>query len=155
MGAVPARAMGARSTRAGSPISLLEQIESRSPTMCVSPPGDRSTVDLVTIPKEKSRHGNASPRQAWRIETTRDKLHRIAERCWSFPASAFTCILKHALLRRTGGGRGRDSSHDSAGRLLYIQSMTVGTQTGVRVQRYREATGDLLLPDESRNAAAR
>jgi len=39
-----------------------------------------------------------------------------------------------------------------AGRLLYIQSMTVGTQTGVRVQRYREATADLLLPDDVANA---
>src|SRR5436190_479888 len=39
-----------------------------------------------------------------------------------------------------------------AGRLLYIQSVTIGTQTGVRVQRYREATADLLLPDDVANA---
>jgi hypothetical protein len=35
---------------------------------------------------------------------------------------------------------------------LYIQGLTVAGQTGVRVQRYREATSELLLPDEVASA---
>jgi hypothetical protein len=38
------------------------------------------------------------------------------------------------------------------GEWLYIQGMTLGGQTGVRVQRYRELASDFALPDEVTNA---
>jgi hypothetical protein len=38
---------------------------------------------------------------------------------------------------------------------LYVQGVTLGGQTGVRVQRYREAPADVLLPDDVKAALQR
>src|SRR5258705_213548 len=121
-------------------------------TMCVVPTGDRSTVDLVTIAKGEVTARERIAATGLRVETTRDNCTGSQSAAWSprgqrlYLHSEDACSGEPA---REGTGL---IAMSGAGRLLYIQSMTIGTQTGVRVQRYREATADLLLPDDVANA---
>jgi len=77
------------------------------------------------------------------------QLHRITERCVVPRGQRLYLHSEDACSGETGAGGTGLIAMSGDGRLLYIQSMTIGTQTGVRVQRYREATADLLLPTMS------
>jgi len=153
MGAVPARGQDAAiDPRWLAYLGCWEQIGVAKSAMCVVPTGDRSTVDLVTIAKGEvtAREGIAAT--GLRVETTRDNCTGSQSAAWSprsqrlYLRSEDACSGEPA---REGTGL---IAMSGAGRLIYIQSMTIGTQTGVRVQRYREATADLLVPDDVANA---
>ena len=153
MGAVPARGQNAAiDPRWLAYLGCWEQIGVAKSAMCVVPTGDRSTVDLVTIAKGEVTAREAIAATGLRVETTRDNCTGSQSAAWSprgqrlYLHSEDACSGEPA---REGTGL---IAMSGAGRLLYIQSMTIGTQTGVRVQRYREATADLLLPDDVANA---
>jgi len=153
MGAVPARGQGAAiDPRWLAYLGCWEQIGVAKSTMCVVPTGDRSTVDLATIAKGEVTARERIAATGLRVETTRDTCTGSQSAAWSprgqrlYLDSEDACSGEPA---REGTGL---IAMSGAGRLLYIQSMTIGTQTGVRVQRYREATADLLLPDDVANA---
>jgi len=79
---VPARGQGAAiDPRWLAYLGCWEQIGVASPRCALSPTGDRSTVDLVTIAKEKVTARERIAATGLRVETTRGQLHRIAERC--------------------------------------------------------------------------
>ena len=153
MGAVPARGQDAATDpRWLAYLGCWEQIGVAKSAMCVVPTGDRSTVDLVTIAKGEVTAREPIAATGLRVETTRDNCTGSQSAAWSprghrlYLHSEDACSGEPA---REGTGL---IAMSGAGRLLYIQSMTVGTQTGVRVQRYVEATADLLLPDDVANA---
>jgi len=153
MGAVPARGQDAAiDPRWLAYLGCWEQVGVAKSVMCVVPTGDRSTVDLVTIAKGEVTAREAIAATGLRVETTRDNCTGSQSAAWSprgqrlYLHSEDACSGEPA---REGTGL---IAMSGAGRLLYIQSMTIGTQTGVRVQRYREATADLLLPDDVANA---
>jgi hypothetical protein len=112
-----------------------ERVESAKSHVCVVPTANPDAVDLLTIVK-----GEVGARE--RIDASSAEWSAHGQR----------------LYMRS------DDSRDSAGigtgviamtrngDWLYIQGMTVAGQTGVRVQRYREATSELLVPDEVASA---
>ena len=152
-GAVPARGQDAAiDPRWLAYLGCWEQVGVAKSAMCVVPVGDRSTVDIVTIAKGEITARERIAATGLRVETTRDNCTGGQSAAWSprgqrlYLHSEDACSGEPA---REGTGL---IAMSGAGRLLYIQSVTIGTQTGVRVQRYREATADLLVPDDVANA---
>jgi hypothetical protein len=115
--------------------------------LCIVPTSDPSSVDLLTIVK-----GEVTARE--RIAATGEQLQTARGECtgwrsaqWSSHGQRLYLRSEDACAGGTAAGTGVIALSGN-GQLLYVQSMTIGGQTGVRVQRYREATSDLLLPDD-------
>ncbi len=128
-------------------IGCWQPVETAKSYLCVVPAAGTATVDLVTIVK-----GQVTARE--RIAATGERSDAAPADCawhsaeWSangqrlFLRSEDTCA--HATAR---GGTGLIAMSGN-GNWLYIQGVTLGGQTGVRVQQYREAPEDILLPDD-------
>jgi hypothetical protein len=129
-----------------------EQVGVAKSTVCVVPTAERSAVDLVTIVKGEVTSRERIATAGARVGTTRDNCAGWRSAAWSargqrvYLRSEDACSGEPA---RTGTGLIAMSGN---GRLLYIRSMTIGAQTGVHVQRYREAPADLLLPADVADA---
>ena len=147
-GAAPARGQNAViDPRWLAYIGCWQPVATAKSYLCVVPAAGTSAVDLVTIVK-----GQVTERE--RIAATGERSDSTPADCarhsaeWSangqrlFLRSEDTCSAA-----RTRGGTGLIAMSGN-GQWLYIQSVTLGGQTGVRVQGYREAAGDLLLPDD-------
>lgn len=108
-----------------------ERIEAAKSHVCVVPTTAPEAVDLVSIVK-----GEVTARERIDASSAEWSAHgqRLYVRSETSPDSAGTGT---GVIAMTGNGD-----------WLYIQGMTVAGQTGVRVQRYREATSELLLPDD-------
>lgn len=125
LSAAPARGQGGPIDRRWlAYIGCWQRVESAKSHVCGVPTADPAAVDLVTIVK-----GEVTARE--RIDTSSAEWSAHGQRLY-LRADEGTGIIA-----MTGNGD-----------WLYIQGMTVAGQTGVRVQRYREATSELLLPDE-------
>lgn len=120
--------------------------------VCIVPAADTSAVDLVTIENGEVIKAEQILATGARVETTQGE-------CTGWQSAEWSAVSTRLYLRsqercpdwgtRTGTGMlamARD------GLLLYIQGSTVGMKTGVRVQRYREVTTDLVLPSEVKDA---
>src|SRR5512145_479377 len=120
--------------------------------VCIVPAADTSAVDLVTIENGEVIKAEQILATGARVETTHGE-------CTGWQGAEWSAVSTRLYLRsqercpdwgtRTGTGMlamARD------GLLLYIQGSTVGMKTGVRVQRYREAQTDLVLPSEVKDA---
>lgn len=115
--------------------------------LCVVPTTDLSSVDLLTIVK-----GEVTARE--RIVATGEHVQTARGECTGWRSAQWSAHGQRLYLRSEdacGGGTAAGTgviALTGNGQLLYVQSMTIGGQTGVRVQRYRETTSDLLLPDD-------
>ena len=128
-------------------IGCWQPVETAKSYLCVVPAAGTSTVDLVTIVK-----GQVTARE--RIAATGERSDSAPGDCawhsaeWSangqrlFLRSEDTCA--HTTAR---GGTGLIAMSGN-GNWLYIQGVTLSGQTGLRVQQYREAPEDILLPDD-------
>ena len=124
-----------------------ERVDAAKSHVCVVPAGDRSSVDLVTVEK-----GEVIARE--RIAVTGERLQTIRGDCAVWHSAQWSSHGQRLYLRSedtcaggTATGTGVIAMSDN-GHWLYIQAMTIGGQTGLRVQRYREATSEVLLPDD-------
>lgn len=115
--------------------------------LCVVPTTEPSSIDLLTIVK-----GEVTARE--RITATGEPLPAARGECTGWRSAQWSSHGQRLYLRSEdacGGGTAVGTgviALSANGLMLYVQSMTIGGQTGVRVQRYREAPSDLLLPDE-------
>jgi hypothetical protein len=115
--------------------------------LCVVPTTDPSSIDLLTIVK-----GEITARE--RIAATGEHVQTARGECTGWRSAQWSAHGQRLYLRSEdacGGGTAAGTgviALSGNGQLLYIQSMTIGGQTGVRVQRYREARSDVLLPDD-------
>src|SRR5262245_13410288 len=120
--------------------------------VCIVPAADKSGVDLVTIE-------NGEVIKAEQILATGTPVTTNQGECTGWQSAEWSAVSTRVYLRsqercpdwgtRTGTGMLAMSRN---GLLLYIQGSTVGLKTGVRVQRYREAATDLVLPSEVKDA---
>jgi hypothetical protein len=120
--------------------------------LCVVPVTGTSAVDLVTI-----ANGTVVARD--RIAATGERATTTHGNCSGWQSASWSDIGDRVYLRseetctpgnpRPGTGL---IAPTRDGQWLYIQGMTLGTQTGVRVQRYHEVTTNLLLPQEIADA---
>jgi len=124
-----------------------ERVDDAKSHVCVVPSGDASSVDLVTVVK-----GEVTTRE--RIAATGERLQTTTRDCagwhsaqWSFHGQRLYLRSEDTCSGGTAAGTGVIAMLDD-GHWLYIQGMTIGGQTGLRVQRYREASSELLLPDD-------
>src|SRR5881397_3797308 len=147
-GAAPARSQGtAIDPRWLAYLGCWEGVDAAKSRVCVVPSGDPSSVELVTVVK-----GEVTARE--RIAATGDRLQTSKGDCAGWQSAQWSSHGQRLYLRSedtcaggTAAGTGVIAMVDD-GQWLYIQGMTIGGQIGMRVQRYREATSELLLPDE-------
>ena len=129
-----------------------ESIGGKKSIVCVVPAADTSAIDLVTVE-------NAEVIKAEQILATGARIETTHGECTGWQSAQWSAVSDRLYLRseetcpgwgtRTGTGviaMTRD------GELLYIQGSTVGMKTGVRVQRYKGTTADLVLPSEVKDA---
>lgn len=148
-GAAPARAQNEGvDPRWLAYLGCWEPIESAKSQLCLVPATGASTVDLVTVVK-----GEVTARE--RIAAMGERVETIKGDCVAWHSAAWSANGQRIYLRSDdpcAGGTGRHGTGLIAmsgnSQWLYIQGMTVGGQTGLRVQRYREAPADILLPNE-------
>jgi hypothetical protein len=157
--AVPARAQNTTvDSRWLAFLGCWEPIESAKSAVCVVPAGSNAgAVDLVTITK-----GEVIARE--RIDATGERTATTEGDCKGSQTAAWSAIGVRVFLRSTetcAGAITRDGTGliamagNGKGELVYIQGVTLAGpagQTGVRVQRYREASEDLLLPPDVHDA---
>ncbi|HEX9349566.1 MAG TPA: hypothetical protein VF919_18485 [Gemmatimonadales bacterium] len=124
-----------------------EQVGTVKSIVCVVPAAGTSTVDLLTVMK-----GEVSARE--RMAATGERLQITKGDCTGWHSAQWSPHGQRLYLRSedtcaggTAAGTGVIAMLDD-GHWLYIQGMTIGGQTGLRVQRYREASSELLLPDD-------
>jgi hypothetical protein len=120
--------------------------------LCVVPVTGTAAVDLVTI-------ANGAVVARDRIAATGERLATTHGDCSGWQSATWSDFGDRVYLRseetctpgslRPGTGL---IAPTRDGQWLYIQGMTLGTQTGVRVQRYHEVTTNLLLPQEIADA---
>lgn len=126
--------------------------EGKNSTVCVVPATDMSAVDLVTVENGEVVKAEQIIANGARIATTRGECTGWQSAEWSAVSDR---LYMHAEESCPGWGTRTGSgviALDRAGQLLHIQGSTVGMKTGVRVQRYREAETDLVLPSEVKDA---
>jgi hypothetical protein len=147
--AAPARAQdNAIDPRWLAYIGCWEQVGAAKSHVCVVPAAGTSAVDLLTIDK-----GEVTARE--RIAATGEHLQTSRGDCSGWQSAEWSAHGQRLYLHSedscpTGlahGGTGVIAMSGN-GQWLYIQGMTVAGQTGLRVQRYREATSELLLPND-------
>jgi hypothetical protein len=123
----------------------------RQSLVCVVPAADSGAVDLVTIE-------NGAVIKAEQIIAGGRRLETAHGECTGWQSAGWSTVSDRLYLRseescpgwgtRTGSGV---LAMTREGQLLYIQGSTVGLQTGVHVERYREIT-DSALPSEVQDA---
>jgi len=119
-----------------------------TPLVCVVPAAGVSAVDLLTIVK-----GQVAARE--RIAATGDRRETTRSECAGWQSAEWSALGQRLYLRSEDacagglpqGGTGVIAMSPD-GEWLYIQGVTVGGQTGLRVLRYREATSDVPPPIE-------
>jgi len=118
------------------------------PVICVVPAAGVSAVDLVTI-----MDGQVAARE--RIAATGERRATTSAECSGWQSTEWSALGQRLFLRSEeacGGGTPRRGTGVIAmspgGEWLYIQGVTVGGQTGLRVHKYREATSGAPLPRE-------
>lgn len=127
-----------------------ERVETAKSQVCIVPAAGASAVDLLTIVK-----GEITARE--RIVATGERLQTTGGDCAGWQSAEWSAHGQRLYLRsedaceNARGGTGVIAMSGN-GQWLYVQGMTVGGQTGLRVQRYREVTGDILLPNDVADA---
>ena len=123
-----------------------EPTAASAPLVCVVPAAGVSAVDLVTIV-----HGEVAARE--RIAATGERRETTSGDCAGWQSAEWSARGQRVFLRSEdacGGGNTRTGTGVIAmtgtGEWLYIQGVTVGGATGLRVLKYREATSDTPLP---------
>jgi hypothetical protein len=124
----------------------------RESTVCLVPGAETAAVDIVTIDSGQVVAAEQIAATGQRLETTRGD-------CTGWQSAQWSGVSDRLYLRseetcpgwgtRTGTGL-IALTHE--GQLLYIQGSTIVTKTGVRIQRYREATGQFDVPSEVQDA---
>jgi hypothetical protein len=148
LGATPARGQNPTvDSRWLAYIGCWEPVEGAKSPVCVVPAGP-SAVDLVTIAK-----GEVGTRE--HIAATGERVATTRGDCTGWHSAAWSTLGQHLYLRTQDTCPGQSARGGTGviamtgdGQWLYIQSMTLGGQTGVHVQRYREAPSEIVLPDE-------
>jgi hypothetical protein len=120
--------------------------------MCVVPVAGTSAVDLVKIEKGEVVAGE-------RIVSTGERVATAHGDCTGWQSAEWSSLGDRLYLRSentcpTSGTRSGTGmiAMTRDGQWLYIQGATLGLETGVRVERYREAAADVLLPSEVQDA---
>jgi hypothetical protein len=133
-----------------------EPLESAKSIVCVVPAGT-SAVDLLTIEK-----GEVVSRE--HIAATGERTPTTSGDCTGSQIAEWSNVAVRVYLRSTetcAGAITRDGTGiiamtgEGKGDWVYVQGVTLagaGGQTGVRVQHFHGATGDLLLPPEVNEA---
>jgi hypothetical protein len=151
--AVPARGQHATiDPRWLAYLGCWERVDAAKFQVCVVPAAGTSAVDLLTIAK-----GEVTARE--RITATGEHVQSAGEDCTGWKSAEWSAQGQRLYLHSEGscaGGVERRGAGLIAmsgdGQWLYIQGATIGGQTGLRVQRYREATSELLLPNDVADA---
>jgi hypothetical protein len=133
-------------------IGCWKLISPRQTLVCVVPAVDTGAVDLVTIE-------NGAVVKAEQVIAGGRRLETAHGECTGWQSAEWSRVSDRLYLRseescpgwgtRTGNGV---LAMTREGQLLYIQGSTVGLQTGVHVERYREITDSLALPSEVQDA---
>jgi hypothetical protein len=150
-GAAPARAQDAASDpRWLAYIGCWEPVESVKPYLCVVPAG-AAAVDLVTIVK-----GQVTARE--RIAATGERVETRGE-CNGWRSARWSTHGQRLYLRSEDVCPGAGARAGTGliamtgdGQWLFIQSATVGGQTGLRVERYRGVSDEIVLPSDVADA---
>lgn len=129
-----------------------EPVYATTSRVCVVPAAAISAVDLVTIV-----NGQVTARE--RIVATGQRLETSLGDCATRRSAEWSAHGQRLYLRSedvcsggtTRGGTGLIAMSGN-GEWLYVQGMTLGGQTGLRVQRYRETTSDIPLPNDVADA---
>lgn len=148
-GAAPARGQDAASDpRWLAYLGCWEPSESAKSVLCVVPAAGASAVDFVTVVK-----GQVTTRE--RIAATGERVETGSGDCTGWRSAEWSGHGQRLYLRAedtcagaTARGGTGVIAMSADGRWLYIQSATVAGQTGLRVERYRAARGDVVLPDD-------
>jgi len=146
--AAPARGQGtAIDPRWLAYVGCWQRVGSAKADVCVVPTDDRSAVDLITVLK-----GAITSRE--RIATSGERVQTVRGDCTAWSSAQWSSRGQRLYLRSeetcpgsSAAGTGVIAMSDN-GQWVFIQSMTLGGQTGVRVQRFREASSEPLLPDD-------
>ena len=152
IGAVPARGQDTGiDSRWLAYVGCWEPLASAKFQVCVVPVG-ASAVDLVKIEKGAVVTRERIDADGQRVATTHGDCTGWQSAAWS--AVADRLYIRSANTCLTGGTRAGTGliAMMRDGQWLYIQGATRGLETGVEVQRYREAPDDLLIPDEIKDA---
>jgi len=125
-----------------------------APVVCVVPAAGTTGVDITTVV-------NGSVVERERVVATGEQTPSAQEGCTGWERAEFSPDGRRVYRRAEGtcaGGQRRRSSGLLAispeGQWLDVQGVTVGTETGVRVLRYREAISNLTLPAEVQSAVS-
>lgn len=155
IGAVPPPARAQDTTvdsRWQAYLGCWEPMASAKTVLCVVPAAGTAAVDLVKIEKGEVV-------AAERLVATGERVATAHGDCTGWQSAAWSSIADRLYLRSentcpssgTRSGTGMIAM-TRIGHLLYIQGATLGLETGVRVERYREASDDLVLPSEVKDA---
>jgi hypothetical protein len=148
--AVPARAQEAKPDARWLPyVGCWEPVEGAKSPVCVVPvSGTAAAVDLITIAK-----GAVVTRE--RITANAEQTPAARADCSGWQSAAWSPHGQRVYLRSSGDCGKGDTRNGTGliamtanGEWLYVQGMTLNGQTGVRVERYREAGSDLELPSD-------
>jgi len=128
-------------------VGCWERVGAAKGNVCVVPTDDRSSVDLVTVLKGEVTARERIAASGERVQTSRADCAGWSSAQWSSHGQRLYLRSEETCPGTTAAGTGVIAMSDND-QWLYIQGMTLGGQTGVRVQRFREATSELLLPDD-------
>ncbi len=133
-------------------IGCWESMGTPQSAICLVPAADTSAIDLVTIHNGEVVTAERILANGARIETNHGECRGWQRADWSTVSDRLYLHSQETCPNwgtRTGTGV---IAQTRIGQLLYIQGSTVGAKTGVRVQRYRHAATDLVLPSEVADA---
>lgn len=129
-----------------------EPTAASAPLVCVVPATGESAVDLVTIV-----NGQVAARE--RIAATGARHETTSDTCTGWQSAEWSARGQRVFLRSEDAcadGNTRNGTGlivmSGAGEWLYIQGITVGKETGLRVLRYVEAFSDTPLPSDVADA---
>ena len=153
IGAAPARAQNATiDSRWIAYLGCWESVAVKQPIVCFVPAADPAAIDLVTVENGEVVTAEQIIATAARFETAHGECSGWHSAQWSAVSDRLYLHSEESCPgwgTRTGSGV---IAINRASQLTYIQGSTVGTKTGVRVQRYHEARADLVLPSEVKDA---
>jgi hypothetical protein len=135
-------------------VGCWERVGDAKANVCVVPTDDRSAVELVTVLKGEVTARERIVASGARVQTTRGDCRSWSTAQWSSRGQRLYMRSEETCPGTTAAGTGVIAMSDN-GQWLYVQGMTLGGQTGVRVERFREATSELLLPDDVATAVRR
>ena len=153
LGAAPARGQNTTvDSRWLAYLGCWEPIRPSKSQLCVVPVAGTPDVELVTIVK-----GEVSTRE--RIVANGERRPTSHEGCTGWQTVEWSARGPRLYIRSGDScptvdntGTGLIAMTGDGDQWLYIQGVTIGGQTGVHVERYREAASDLLLPQSVKDA---